>query len=378
MNHLLPAWVEVDTAALAHNLRQVRAILRPGVRLLAVVKNDGYGCGAPECARVFLAAGADWLGVATLEEGVELRRAGIDAPVLLLAPLLPGQEEAALAEGITPSVSSRRGAVALAKAARGTVAGVHLEVETGLGRSGIPPGELPEVVSLLEGRLRVEGIYTHFAAAASDTAYTALQYRRFREAAETLAAAGVKGALWHVANSAAVLRFPEMQLDMVRVGTLLYGQYPVGRLPRPLKLRNPWRVKARVLHLAELPAGSRVGYGGDHVLRRDTRLALLPVGHAHGLSLAPVTRPRGPADLLVRLGREVLAYLGRPPAALRASAGGVTVPLVGRVGMQFSLADVSKAPGLQVGDVVEVPLQRTVASPRLPRLYVRDEKAARA
>ncbi|SMC00129.1 alanine racemase [Thermanaeromonas toyohensis ToBE] len=369
-----PRWVEIEVTALENNLREVKKILRPFTRLLAVVKADAYGAGAVEAARVFCQAGADYLGVTTLAEGVELRRQGITIPILVMSPLLPEEIPQALAWGLTLAVASRWGAEAVAQAVRetGRLARIHLKIESGMYRAGLEPEEVKALIRdiLSWPGVVVEGAYTHLAQAAhSRKAWE--QFRLFFRVCQELEEEGLKIPLKHIANSYACLAYPEMHLDMVRVGTLLYGHYPAGTIHQEIKLQDPWKVKARLLHIREVPAGTAVGYGGDYVTKRATRLGVLPLGYADGLGLTAITRPKSWPDLLRFLAKTFLAYWGWQHREEAVLVRGRPVPIIGRVGMQLSLVDLGDIPA-QEGEEVEISLGRPFTSARLPRLYLRE------
>lgn len=363
-------WIEIDTDALRHNLKSVDQHKRSTTMLMVVVKADGYGLGAVETARVAAEAGAQWLGVTTVEEGLELRRHRLQLPILVFAPVLPQELEPAEAAQLTLTVGGLDQASWMAAAAEANKLKlkIHLKIETGMGRTGLLPGEAPVAMDLLQqsGAL-VGGVYTHFSAAAQDAAWTRMQFERLQAALQELPSA--PQLIQHCCNSAATLLFPEMHLDLVRVGTLVYGQHPphTGTL---LSLRDPWAARARVLHLREVPQGTSIGYGRDFLTRRTTRVAVVPLGYADGFALSPVTRPKSLLDLARMLGRVVRNYWLAPDLLVRWQ--GRTAPVIGRVGMQLAMVDVTGLPGIQVGDIVDFPLRRTMASPMMPRAYVRD------
>ncbi|MDN5347002.1 MAG: alanine racemase [Clostridia bacterium] len=367
-----PSWIEIDSDALSNNVRVVKNILRPPAGLLAVVKADAYGCGAVEVSRVVLEAGADWLGVTTLEEGQELRRAGITAPVLLLSPLLPAEIPAAVRGGLVLTVSSREEVEAAAAAGRelGCRARVHLEIETGMNRTGLKPAEAIALAREISRwpEICLEGISTHLAEAASRKK-TFEQFSLFQQTCAEIEAAGIRLSVKHICNSAATLLYPQMHGDLVRVGTLLYGHFPLGVGAYELDLRDVWRACARILALKEIPKGARVGYGGDYVARRSMKVAVINIGYADGFAVSPIGRPKNLLDLARFIAKDILAFMGRKGP--RVQIGRHWFPVVGRVGMQLSLVDVSRLPGVKVGDIVEIPLWRAVASSRLPRVYLR-------
>lgn len=369
----LDAWVAVDREALAHNFRQVRSHVAPGVRVLAVVKADAYGHGAVEASRVFLAAGAGFLGVTRIEEGIELRDAGIEAPVLVFSAALPAQAETIVGRRLSATVCTLEAAQALSAAApAGGAARVHVKVDTGMGRIGIRPEELPgflQALAELPG-VEVEGIYTHFATATgSDTAFAARQLDRFLQAVSTAQADAGKPLL-HAANSAALLRLPQAHLDMVRPGTILYGQYPSAHVPRKLELRETWQLKARVTFIKQIRKGESIGYGRDFIAPRPMMVATIPLGTADGLTATPV-RPTRSLSELAGAARD---FLRRGNMGVR--IGGRHAPFVGRVSMQMCCVDVSHLPDVRIGDEVVLPARRTMTSARIPRIYHGDSAPA--
>ena len=259
-------WAEVDLGAIKNNVRHIRSTLRKGVRFCAVVKADAYGHGAVPVAKAVLAAGADQLAVAMLQEAVELRQAGIEVPILILGYTPPEEAAQVVAQKVTAAVYSLETAEALSHAAQqlGCKAIVHLKVDTGMGRIGVQPeeaGVFAAQVAALPG-IEVEGVFSHFATAdCEDKSYAHEQFRRFQEALQNIEAHGVKVAVRHIANSAATLELPEYHLDMVRPGIILYGIWPSEEVKRSLPLRPAMSWKACVSHVKCVPPGSPVSYG---------------------------------------------------------------------------------------------------------------------
>ncbi|MGD0152793.1 MAG: alanine racemase [Thermacetogeniaceae bacterium] len=376
-------WVEIDLDAIAGNVAAVKRLLDPGVKLLAVVKADGYGHGLVPVARIAIMRGADMLGVTHPEDGVRLRQAGIAAPVLVFRPLLPGEEEAIVEWDLTPSVSSLAQAQRLSAAAAqsGRQMPVHLEIETGMGRTGFTPETLLSVLDKLLNLpgILLDGIYTHFAAAAGDTSFTRRQYRLFDHLEQEIQRRGVHIPLRHVCNSAATLLYPELHLEMVRVGNLLYGQLPAGirdgSLPDGLQLKDPWSFWTRVVHLKPVQRGGTVGYGRTRRLRRDTVLAVLPVGYSEGFGLDVAPHPAGWIDLLKVLVKTAGSFLGLPLGIQHVSINGRTAPVLGRISMELSCVDVGKIPGVGVGTPVRLPGRRTTIRASVPRVYITSDAA---
>ncbi|MBE3588776.1 MAG: alanine racemase [Thermoanaerobacteraceae bacterium] len=365
-------WLEINLQAIAHNVEQVRLWLKPGVRLMAVVKADGYGHGLVQTARVALARGAAMLGVTHPEEGVILRESGINGPVLVFRPLLPGEEETIVAYRLTASLSDVQQAGRLAAAARRArqAVRVHTKIETGMSRTGFTPealrGHVDELLQFPE--LIWEGIYTHFAAA-TDRAFTLHQFQTFMDLVNDLERRGIRIPLRHVCNSAALLLYPEMHLDMVRAGTVLYGQLPAGMTGVSLSLQDTWSFWARIVHLLPVTRGATVGYGRTYRVRRDTVLAVVPVGYADGFGVDVTPRPAGFMDLLKVLVKTAGAFYGLPWGTCHVRINGKTAPVVGRIGMNLSCVDVGNIPEADIGMPALLPVRRTVLRESIPRVY---------
>lgn len=271
----------IDTGALTRNLEKLRHYT--SARIIAVVKGGGYGLGLAPYAQWLTAQGVDMLAVSSAAEAAALRDAGITADVLMLSSTaLPEEVSALLARNVILTVGSFDAAhtVSAVAAQQGVTARVHIKLDTGMGRCGFLPGDVREAAALLRflPALRVEGVFTHFADAANRRR-TARQYRRFTAGVRILRTAGIDPGLRHVCASTAFLRYPEMHLDAVRLGSALLGRLSV---PDTLGLEKVGWLETRVAELKTLPAGWPVGYTGAYRTRRETRLALLPVGYTSG------------------------------------------------------------------------------------------------
>jgi len=282
------SWVEVDLAAIRHNVRAVKRFLGPGRHLWAVVKANGYGHGAVETAAAALEAGADGLAVSCLNEAAELRvDAGIRAPLLLLAPGEPRAAAWMVRLDVVQTACYQPMVEALSQAAQrlDKPAKVHLKVDTGMGRLGVRPERATEFARFLADSpgVQLTGVFSHLATAESDDpSYAQLQLQRYSAALRRLSAAGITPGMRHLANSAATLRFPEMLFDGVRAGLLLYGISPDGPDLAPLDLRPAMTWKTRLSFLHRLPAGWSVSYGRTHVTERESMVGVLPLGYADG------------------------------------------------------------------------------------------------
>lgn len=374
-----PRWVQVDLDAIMHNVQVVKALLKPETRLMAVVKADAYGFGAAEVSRAVLEAGAHMLGVTTVDEGVELRKQGIEAPILVFAPFFPEELRTAAAWDLTGTVTDLN-LLDLNLLEEiysvGSPGKVHIKVNTGMNRLGISPEQLVECFKLIGNipGLEVEGVYSHFATTPSQgRSFMERQFAVFSQAVVDLEEQNLHIPIKHICNSAAVLDMPEMHLDMVRVGNLLYGQYPQGSRS-PIQLKDPWKVRARIISVRQVLPGEAVGYGCDFKARQNIRVGIIPLGFADGLDVAPHFKPKSLGDLLRMLAKTVLSFFGRRMGSPLVTWKGKPLNLVGRIGMQVAAIDLSKEQELGIGDSVEVFLRRTTAGRKLPRVYVLGEK----
>lgn len=327
-----PTRVEVDLGALAHNARMLRQ--HAGVPLLAVVKADGYGHGAVAVARALEQSGTvTGFAVSLVEEGVQLRDAGITAPVLVMGPSQRGGEAEVVARDLTPVIADpgEFDAFAAIGRARGTPVEVHLKVDTGMGRLGVAAAQAASLAGRRDG-IAVVGLMTHFACADSDDPADAgaMTYRQLAVFAEVEAAVRAAGAplRWrHAANSAGTLLFPGARLDLVRCGIALYGGGFWDGASPTWQRRQAMRLVTGIAEIRAAAPGSTVGYGATWTAPRATRLAVLPVGYADGLP----RRASGRAEVLVR---------------------GQRCPLVGTISMDIAIADVTDVPGAARGDEV--------------------------
>ena len=326
-------WAAIDLDAIAHNVRTLLDLVAPAA-MCAVVKADGYGHGAVRVARAALEAGAQWLGVAVVEEGVELRDAGIDAPILLLSEPTADALDWAVFHHLTPVVYTAEGidaAEAAAERHRRVVA-VHLKVDTGMHRVGARPEDALALAKAITAarNLWLEGLMTHLAVAEEPEhdKFTADQVARFEEVRDTLAAAGLAPDLLHTANSAGAIAHPSARYDMVRCGIAIYGLAPGPALAGRVPLRPAMAITARVSFVREVAAGEALSYGLRYRCAERSVIAVVPVGYADGI-------PRS----LGAVGGEVLV-------------DGRRCPIAGTVTMDQLLIDCGPAARVFVGDEV--------------------------
>lgn len=327
-------WAEIDLDALVHNIGQVREQIGGGQRIMLVVKADGYGHGAVEVSRVAVRGGVEMLGVATLHEGVELRQAGIDAPIVILSPPMQSEVDGIAEYDLSCTVPSLAFARSLSQAfARiGKRGAVHVEVDTGMGRSGVGVAEALLFAAVIEKLpdLDLEGIFTHFPSSDEDVEFTEEQVGRFVRLLARLAGKGIRVPLRHAGNSGAVLGIPgsyASPLNMVRPGIMVYGLYPSRGLAGRLDLKPAMSFKSRIAQVRALPEGHPVSYGRSYITPKAMRVAVVPVGYGHGYSW----RLSNGGEVLIR---------------------GRRAPVVGRVTMDVTMVDVDGVPEAGVGDEV--------------------------
>lgn len=278
-----PTEAVIDLDAVRHNARVMKP---PDAELMAVVKADAYGHGDVPVAKAAIAGGATWLGVAQVEEGLRLREAGIETPILTLTEFPADSEKEALAAALTPTLYTRSGLSRVAEAAGSLdrTVGVHVKVDTGMHRVGLPPEEASSFArEVLDAGLELDGLWTHFAKADEpEDPFTREQLRRFLDVAERLGVEGIRPRYRHAANSGGVLTLPESHLDLVRVGVALYGIEAAHGLASGVELRPAMALRSRVSLVKRTAAGEAISYGSRYRLDRDAAIATVPIGYADG------------------------------------------------------------------------------------------------
>jgi alanine racemase len=319
-------WADVDAAAIRHNLGVIREVVGDGVAVMAMVKAGGYGHGDTLAAAAALDGGASWLGVSSAEEALHLRAEGFACPLLIAGAASPAHLAALVAAGVDLAVWDSDQVDDAAAVGAGTPARLHLKVDSGMGRLGALPAQLPELMAAVDragARVELVAAFTHFANAEDDPGYTLGQDAVFLEAAAALRQRW-PGLLLHAANSAAALGLPATRHDLVRCGIAIYGYAPAGA-EGAARLRPAMSFHARVTQVKTVRSGQSVGYGRTWVAERDTRVAAIAAGYADGVQRAQSNR----GSVLV---------------------GGRRCPIIGRVSMDQLTADVSLVEGVKAGD----------------------------
>ena len=325
-----PCWVEIDERALRGNWRALRAKINPSVAMLAVVKANGYGLGLENVSKIAVEEGAAYLGVSSVEEGIQLREAGFKIPVLILGSLYPFESfELLFKYHLTPTIASLEAADALDDIARQKQERlpVHLKIDSGFGRIGVSTANALAFIQQVAKKtgLILEGLYTHFAGSDVDEAYTRTQLKAFQSVVTAVQDAGIKPRWIHMANSSAVLRFPEAHGTLVRPGIAYYGIPPYDGAYKTATLTPALAWKSRVIFLKTVPEGTSISYARTWTAKRPTRVATLAVGYADGL-------PR----ILSNKGHVLIQ--------------GRRVPILGRVTMDMTMVDVTDLDECRVGD----------------------------
>ncbi len=326
-----PTWAEIDLDAVRYNLGCIRGLVDEKVAIMAVVKANAYGHGIDRVSRVMVEEGVDYLGVATVDEALNLRRSGIDTPILVLGSVLEQEAKAAVEHDITLTLCDPGLLEVLANIAKRAKARprVHIKVDTGMGRIGVwheeALGFVREVFS--RKKIEAEGVYTHFSSAGRDKMVTRLQIGSFEKVLKDMESHGFDVKYKHAANSIAVVDWKRSHLNLVRPGILLYGVYPKEDFRRNFDLKPVMNLKTRIVHLKDAPPGRAISYGRTYITQKRTKIATIPIGYADGY------------------GR----ILSNKAEAL---LNGEYVRVVGMVTMDQTLLDVGHVKDVMVGDEV--------------------------
>lgn len=361
-----PSWIEINLDSLAHNFTQIKR--HTTVDICPVLKGDAYGHGAPIISAFLQIQGVKLVAVSDLEEALHILNTH-SIPILLLTPPLASQLETILQHKIITTVTSQAHITALGELAtkrRQSIA-VHLKVNTGLNRLGVSPREALSLANLIDKYpyLRLQGVFTHFAAAFQDQSLTERQLKTFLELQTTFRKAGWTNLVWHAANSAALVTMPSTHLDLVRVGTLLFGQSPIP-LDHSWTLENTWSFHTRLIQVEEVEKGSGIGYGHSYHTKKKATIGIIPVGYGDGLDLDPVSTP------VLQLRRAVGRILKHHKTVVFIEQ--TAVPIIGRIGMGLTCLDISHIPKPKIGQEVIVPMRRVTCNRRIPKVYIQGDQ----
>jgi len=362
-----PSKLYVDLKAILHNLKEIRGILSPLSDIMAVIKASAYGGGSPEIAKVLVQNGIERFAVAIPEEAIVLRKNGIDKPILILTPPMLSDLQAIAAYDLIPSISDIQTAKKLDEicSIMNKRIKIHIEIDTGMGRTGIQPEEaVPLIFEIknLDG-LEVEGLFAHFSSAESDVEYTRKQISLFEKTINKLIVLGINIPIRHVCNSAGIVFFPQAHYEFVRLGLMLYGYYPDETLKDKLSLKPSLMLKTKIVHIKDVPAETSISYNRTFTTKRPSRIATIPIGYADGFKRALSNK----GFVLVN---------------------GQKAPITGRVCMDLAMIDVTDIPNVKKGaeviifDNINITVEDiaelcgtinyeiiSTISPRIPRVY---------
>ncbi|NLV76083.1 MAG: alanine racemase [Tissierellia bacterium] len=334
LDEIRPTWVEINLDNLAHNIREIRKITKKDTLITAVVKANAYGHGSIEAAKVFLENGADRLAVATLSEAIELRKAKIYAPILVLGYIPKSQYPLAIKWNISQTIYNYESAKILSNISQdlGEKSIIHIKIDTGMGRLGFLPKDdsVEDIVKISQlPNLEIEGIFSHFSKADErDKGYTIYQFESFMDMVKKLDNRGVYIPIKHISNSAAIIDLPQYHLDMIRPGIMLYGYYPSEEVDKDrIVLRPAMTLKTKVSNIKKVPKGSYISYGGLYVTEKESKIATIPIGYADGFSRLLTSK----AEAFVK---------------------GHRVPVVGRICMDQCMLDVSNVEDVDIDDQI--------------------------
>ncbi len=374
-------WAEIDLDAIAHNMREIRKITNPDAQIMAVVKADAYGHGFLEVTKALLENGADRLAVAVLQEAKQLRSRGVNVPILLLGASMDNDIEDIINFDVTPNVFSYEFAKAISYVAekKEKVTKIHIKLDTGMSRIGyVVSDDNTEIVNEIEKisklpYIEIEGIFSHFSTSDEyDGSYTRLQFNRFMSVIGDLEKRGVNIPIKHICNSAGIMMYPEMHLDMVRPGVILYGMYPSDEVDKSrLDLIPAMTLKSKITFVKEVEPGRGVSYGKEYITDKVTKIATVPIGYADGY----LRKIAGKGKMLVH---------------------GVKAPIIGRICMDQCMIDVTEVHNIERGDEAIIFGREgitiddlanwldtinyevsCVIGKRIPRIYTKDGKAVK-
>lgn len=326
-----PTWAEINLDAVRYNLESIREVLDESVSVMAVVKANAYGHGLCEISRVLVDGGVNYLGVATVDEALKLRKSGLAVPILVLGSVLEEEAKVAVKNDITLTLCTYEQFEFLKKISKKgkLTPRVHIKVDTGMGRIGVWHEEASEFIKEVheDGSIEIEGVYTHFSSAGRDELVTKMQISDFEKVLGKIEKEDINVKYKHAANSIAVVDWKKSHLNLVRPGILFYGVYPKRSFTRDFKLKPVMNLKTKIVHLKDAPPGRSISYGRTYITQKNTKIATIPIGYADGYGRILSNK----AKALVR---------------------GRYVRIVGMVTMDQTLLDVGGIKNVSVGDEV--------------------------
>lgn len=325
-----PTVCEIGLDAIRYNLNEIKNLVSSSTRVMAVVKANAYGHGIVEVSRALDKAGVDYLGVATVDEAIAIRKAGINRPVLILGSILPSEIKAILDRDITLTLCTDELLRALGRVVKGRKKlKVHIKVDTGMGRIGIWHTEAVQFINeVLKCKcIELEGIYTHFSSAGRDRFFTQYQIASFEKILKDLERRAIRIFYKHAANSIGVIGLAKTHLNLIRPGLIIYGMYPKKNFVRRIKLKPALSLRTRIVYLKDTPPGRSISYGRTYITQKHTKIATVPIGYGDGYGRILSNK----AEVLIK---------------------GIRAPVVGKVTMDQTMVDVGHIKNVKVGDEV--------------------------
>lgn len=357
-------WIEIDLSIIKNNIRSIKKSLKPGVKFMAVVKADAYGHGAEKISEIAIKEGVDFLGVLTVEEGVRLRKFRIKHPIVLLAPALPENADIVLKHSLIPTVDSIEFLKVLNKkvTVKFSPYPVYVDIDMGLRRWGVLPENLKSFLQKMSEfkNINLQALSTHIAYVPGKNMIEAEEKLSFFEKLTGIAKQFYPGVMAHAANSSVLVDFPHWQFDMVRIGNLIYGIYPSKIYMQktkgpPIKgIERPWKFYAKIISVKDVAKGESIGYANEYVACKKMKIASIPVGYSDGLTMEPTEK-----FIKLSHGYNYWGMIGNKKA-----------PFVGKSGIAHTLLDVTGIPVLKTGTPVLLPIRRTAANAKIPRIYI--------
>lgn len=330
---MLSGWVEIDLSAIRHNFKAIKALVGPEVKIMPVVKADAYGHGMIPVSETLIAEGADFLAVSYVEEGIELRKAGISVPIIILLGIFPKDAKTVSSYKLTPVVYSMELARALSDIARENKKDIpiYAKIDTDMGRLGIFYKEAISFLKTLKKLpgLDLKGLTSHLAVAETNPIFTEKQISRFKKIIEEAKNLGINLKYNHIANSAAALQYKESHFQVIRPGLSIYGIYPTDALHEKIALKQAMRFKTKIIYLKKLPPKIGIGYGHTFVTDKETKVAILPIGYDHGFPRSLSNK----GEVLIK---------------------GMRARVLGTVCMHLTMVDITQIPDIDVGEEVVI------------------------
>jgi len=362
------SWVEVDKSAIVHNLKEIKRKINPD-RILAVIKANAYGHGAVEIARLLLKNEINYLGVALAEEALELRKNGIAAPIIVLSPVIKEMLLDLIKANCTLTVSSLNQLIDINAVAKklDKSANVHLNIDTGMNRYGLDPKDVKEIIDELNGMNNVvlEGIFTHFAQA-ENSKVTNEQFDIFIDKVQLIKNNYKDDLIIHCANSIATLKYQKMRLDMVRIGSLIFGN---SKISSNLDLKRSWCLKSKIVHIKKVNEGQGISYGAEYIAKKNMKIAIVPLGFYQGISMWPNHTSVSLKTATKNVLKELLKLRRVDRVIEKAYFGEKELHYLGKTGMEHIALDITDCESISVGDIVVLRTLQTAVNQSVPIVY---------